>query len=210
LPTLAGAGACVLTIADASVPSLTATVAITVSGGPAVVTLAPTSVSFTSPAAAAQQVAISGGTAPYALTGCTGVAAGSIAQQVLTVAPQATGTCAFTLSDANGNLATLPVGVNAVAGGSPLDNLTFHGNAQCTGWYQNETTLTTANVRPGTFGKVALLAAPAGMPVLGKVYAQPLYVTTETAIDGQQHNLVIVAGSAGQIYAFDEASHAVV
>jgi hypothetical protein len=43
----AGAGACVLTIADASNPSLTATVAITVSGGPPVVTLAPTSVSFT-------------------------------------------------------------------------------------------------------------------------------------------------------------------
>jgi hypothetical protein len=42
------AGACVLTIADASNPSLTATVAITVSGGPAVVTLTPTSVSFTS------------------------------------------------------------------------------------------------------------------------------------------------------------------
>jgi hypothetical protein len=78
-------------------------------------------------------------------------------------------------------VATLPVGVNAVAGGSPLDNLTFHGNAQRTGWYQNETTLTTANVRPATFGKVAALAAPAGMPALGKVYAQPLYVTAETA-----------------------------
>jgi S-adenosylmethionine synthetase len=37
-----------------------------------------------------------------------------------------------------------------------------------------------------------------------------LYVTSETAVDGLQHNLVIVAGSAGQIYAFDETTRAVV
>jgi hypothetical protein len=37
-----------------------------------------------------------------------------------------------------------------------------------------------------------------------------LYVTAETAVDGLQHNLVIAAGSAGQIYAFDEATRAVV
>jgi hypothetical protein len=37
-----------------------------------------------------------------------------------------------------------------------------------------------------------------------------LNVTSETAVDGLQHNLVIVAGSAGQIYVFDETTRAVV
>jgi len=68
------------------------------------------------------------------------------------------------VTDMNGNAATLPVGVNAAASGSPLDNLTFNGNPQRTGWYQNETTLTTANVRPATFGQVALLTAPGPPP----------------------------------------------
>jgi hypothetical protein len=200
----------VLTVADASSPSITATVAISVNAGPALVTLAPTSVSFTSPAAAAQQVTISGGTAPFAVAGCTNVAVGTIAQAILTVAPRATGTCSLTLSDAGGNQATLPVAVNAAVAGNALDNLTFHGSALRTGWYQNETALTATNVRAATFGKLAALAAPAGMPALGKVYAQPLFVTGETAVDGQHHNLVIVAGSAGEIYAFDETTRAVV
>jgi FtsP/CotA-like multicopper oxidase with cupredoxin domain len=205
-----GAGACVLIVADASNPSLTATLAIQVGAGASVVSLAPTSVSFASPAAAPQQATIAGGRPPYTLAGCANVAAGAIAGQVLTVSPVATGTCSFVVSDAAANQATLSVAVNAVVGGSPLDNLTFHGSALRTGWYENETILNTTNVRPATFGQVGALAAPAGMPALGKVYAQPLYVTNETAADGQPHNLVIVAGAAAQIYAFDETTRAVV
>jgi hypothetical protein len=91
-----------------------------------------------------------------------------------------------------------------------LDNLTFHGNSARTGWYANETTLTAANVGSSAFGQIATLSAPSNLPALGKVYAQPLFVTSEVATDGKAHNLVIVAGSTGQVDAFDETTHAVV
>lgn len=206
----AAAGSCVLTVADGSSPSITASLAVTVSGGPAVVTLTPAAVSFTSPAAAAQTVTIAGGTLPYTVAGCAGIATATIAKATLTVAPHATGTCSLVVSDAKNNQATLSVSINSAAGGSARDNLTFHQNAARTGWYQHETTLTAANVGSSNFGHVATLAAPAGMPTLGKVYAQPLYVTAETAADGKPHNLVIIAGAAGQVYAFDETTRAVV
>jgi hypothetical protein len=126
------------------------------------------------------------------------------------VTPQATGTCSLVVSDANNNQATLSVAVNAPVTAGPLDNVTFHQNNARTGWYQNESTLTVANVGSAAFGQIATLAAPAGMPGLGKVYAQPLFVTNESAVDGNKHNLVIVAGAAGQVYAFDETTRAVV
>ncbi len=180
------------------------------SSAAAVVSLAPSTVSFTSPTAAAQQVRISGGTAPYSLAGCTQIATGAIAQQTLTVAAQSTGACSLIISDANNNTATLSVSVNSTSTGNALDNLTFHGNPQRTGWYQNESVLTPTNVSSTNFGRIATLAAPSGMLPLGKVYAQPLFVTNEAASDGNKHNLIIVSGSAGQMYAFDETTLAVV
>jgi hypothetical protein len=207
------AGACVLTVADASSPSITSTITITVNAGPPIVSVAPASVSFTSLNAAAQTVTIQGGTPPYTLPqppGCANIVTASIAGTLLKVTPQTVGVCSLVVTDVNGNEASVSVAVNAPAAGNQLDNLTFHGSTMRTGWYQNETTLTTSNVNPNTFGVVGTLAAPAGMPGLGKVYAQPLFVTAERAVDGQAHNLVIVAGAAGQIYAFDETTRAVV
>ena len=64
--------------------------------------MAPTSVSFSSPTSAAQQVAIAGGTKPYTVAGCTGIAAGTIAAAVLTVTPQASGACSLVVTDAAG------------------------------------------------------------------------------------------------------------
>ncbi len=90
------------------------------------------------------------------------------------------------------------------------DNLTYRHDALRSGWYADEVLLNTANVTPATFGQLAQLAAPPGLPALGKVYAQPLYVTSERANDGRSHNLVIVAGAAGRIYAFDETTASVV
>jgi len=47
------------------------------------------------------------------------------------------------------------------------------------------------------------------MPAFGKVYAQPLYASAES-IGGVTHNLVIVATSTDQVYAFDDQTYAVV
>ncbi len=205
-----GAGACVLTIADASNPSLTAAVTVNVAAPPAVVTLGSTSVSFSAPTASAQALPIVGGTAPYTVSGCTNVAAGAVTGQSLTITPLGVGICSLVVADALNNEAQLSVGVNAPPNANPLDDLTYHQNNARTGWYQNETVLTTATVGSTHFGPVATLTAPPGMPGLGKVYAQPLYVTNEVAVDGNQHNLIIVAGAAGQVYAFDEKTRAVV
>jgi FtsP/CotA-like multicopper oxidase with cupredoxin domain/3-polyprenyl-4-hydroxybenzoate decarboxylase len=204
------AGSCVLIVADSSNPSLTATVAVQVNAGPAVVALAPKSVSFTGPTAAAQTVAIAGGTAPYTAAGCKNVAAETVSGAVLTVSPLAVGTCSLVVTDAQGNTATLAVTVNSSTVGNPLDNLTFHQNAMRLGWYQNEKALTTANVASASFGKIGTLIAPAGMTQLGKVYAQPLYATNEKAADGNVHNLLVVASANDQVYAFDETTQAVV
>jgi hypothetical protein len=206
-----GAGACILTVADSSNPSITSTLSIQVAAPPPALTLSQSSVSFSAPGVYGAIIGINGGTAPYTPSGCTTIVSDAIVNGQLVVAPQAVGTCTLTLTDANGLTATLAVSVNAPATvGSPLDNLTFHQNPGRTGWYSNETTLNTSNVNASTFGQVATLAAPAGMPALGKVYAQPLFAANELSVDGNQHNLVIIAGAAGQIYAFDESTHAVV
>ena len=204
------AGGCVLTIADSSNPSITANLSVQVNAGAAAMTLAPNAVSFASATAASQNVSISGGTAPYTLSGCSGIAKGAVTGTTLTVTPQGAGACSLGVTDANANAASLSVSVNAAAAGYPQDNDTFHQNAMRSGWYQSETTLTAANVNATSFGTVASLVAPAGMPAFGKVYAQPLYATNETGPDGAKHNLVFVATSTDQVYAFDDVTRAIV
>jgi hypothetical protein len=204
------AGGCVLTIADSSNPNITANLTIQVNAGAAAITISPNSVSFASTTAASQNVSISGGTAPYVLSGCTGIAAGSLSGLTLTISPQGAGACSLVITDANKNTASLSISVNAAVSGYPQDNVTLHQNAMRTGWYQSETALTTSNVNSSSFGTVTSLVAPAGMPAFGKVYAQPLYATSETGPDGLKHNLVIVATSTDQVYAFDDVTRAVV
>ncbi len=203
-------GACLLTIADASNPSLTSTLAVQVNAGAPAISLVPKAVQFASASAAAQSAIFTGGAGPYTLSGCSGIANGTITNQTITVTPVAPGACSLIVSDTQDNEATLSVSVNAPATGSPLDNLTFHQNTFRNGWYQYETALTTTTVASSSFGPIATLTPPTGMPGFGKVYAQPLYVTNEKAVDGNQHNLVIIAGAADQVYAFDETTRAVV
>ena len=202
-----GAGSCVLTIADSS--GLTATVAVSVAGAVAVISLTPNSVAFSLPSSPAQTVAIVGGTAPYVASGCAGVATYGIGATTLTVAPQAAGSCTLTVADAASNTQTLAVSVNAASTGSAADNLTFHQNPSRQGWYEAETSLTTATVGSSNFGLIGSFAAPGGMPAFGKVYSQPLYATAES-IGGTKHNLVIVSTSTDQVYAFDDTTGAVV
>ncbi len=60
----------------------------------------------------------------------------------------------------------------------------------------SETTLTTSNVNPTTFGLVFTL------PVDDKIYAQPLYVPGVQMLQGT-HNVVYVATMSDTLYAFD-------
>jgi hypothetical protein len=96
--TPSGAGACVLTVADSS--GLTTNDRDHRQRG-----AAPSSPSrrtrsrFASPSAPAQTATISGGTPPYAATGCASIAGASISARRLTVTPQAVGSCTLTIAD---------------------------------------------------------------------------------------------------------------
>ncbi len=199
-------GSCVLIVSDSSNPSITSNITVTVESPPVVIVVAPNVVSFTSATASAQNVTITGGSQPYSLSGCIGIALGTITGQNAQVVPQSAGACSFVITDANGHQAVLSVSVNPPPSGNALDNVTFHNNAMRQGWYQNESVLTTANVASPAFGQIATLSAPAGMPPFGKVYAQPLYATNEADASGNLHNLVVIATSTDQLYAFDDAT----
>lgn len=203
----AGAGSCVLTISDAS--GLSVTVAVTVQGIVSPISLTPNVLAFTAPTAPAQLATISGGTPPYGGSGCQNVASASISGSTLSVAPLGLGSCTLTIADSARNTQTLAVSVNAPSTGSAADNVTFHQNNSRQGWYQAESTLTTASVASSNFGLLGALTAPSGMPAFGKVYSQPLYATSEK-VSGTPHNLVIVSTATDQVYAFDDATGAVV
>ena len=77
------------------------------------------------------------------------------------------------------------------------DVTTWHYDNARTGVQSAETTLTPANVATSTFGKLFSL------PVLGDVYAQPLFLKQYKMNDGQLHNVVLVATERDYVYAFD-------
>jgi hypothetical protein len=84
------------------------------------------------------------------------------------------------------------------ASGAPQDNVTFHHDPMRTGWSDAETVLNVMSVP-----HLQRLATLTGRKTpYSKVYAQPLYVTGERA-GGQTHDLVIVATSTAQLYAYD-------
>ena len=77
------------------------------------------------------------------------------------------------------------------------DVTTWHYDMARSGVQADETQLTLANVNPRQFGKVFSL------PVIGDVYAQPLYLHQYTMADGRLHNVLIVATAQDYVYAFD-------
>ena len=77
------------------------------------------------------------------------------------------------------------------------DVTTWHNNNARTGVQPAETVLTPANVNSANFGKKFSL------PVLGDIYAQPLYLRQYPMAGGQLHNVLLVATAQDYVYAFD-------
>src|SRR5580700_11835100 len=75
--------------------------------------------------------------------------------------------------------------------------LTWHNDSARTGQNLQETTLTPANVKSSTFGKLFV------MNVDGKVDAQPLYVPSVTIPAQGVHNVLYVMSEHDSAYAFD-------
>jgi FtsP/CotA-like multicopper oxidase with cupredoxin domain len=204
------AGSCAFTVADAT--GLTVSISVNVGAAATAMSVSPNTLSFTTASAPSQNATVAGGTPPYSVSGCTGTATAAInsTENGVTVAPLAPGSCSLTIADSASNSVTLAVTVNSASSAGAGDNDTFHHDAGRTGWYSNEKTLTVANVGSSSFKLQETLVAPSGMPAMGKVYAQPLYVQNETASDGKVHNLIIIATSTDQVYAFDETTKSVV
>jgi hypothetical protein len=77
------------------------------------------------------------------------------------------------------------------------DVTTWHYDNARIGVQSHETTLTPSNVNSSSFGKVFSL------PVIGDLYAQPLYLGQYMMGDGNLHNVLIVATAQDYVYAFD-------
>src|SRR5262245_52430902 len=71
-----------------------------------------------------------------------------------------------------------------------------HYDDLLSGWNNQETTLTQANVNAASFGRLF------NSPVDGYTYAQPLYVPN-LMIGGMSHNVVFAATEHDSVYAFD-------
>src|SRR5215472_17440555 len=86
--------------------------------------------------------------------------------------------------------------------GVQIDEPTFHYDTLRTGWDPYESTLTTGDVNPSTFGQLW------SVQVDGNVYAHPLYLANVTMPDSTIHNVLYVATCNDTLYAFDADSGA--
>jgi hypothetical protein len=83
-----------------------------------------------------------------------------------------------------------------VAAGTGVDIPTWHADTNRSGLNAKETSLTTANVAPMSFGKLFSYA------VDGYVYGEPLLMSHIT-VNGAAHNVIYVATEHDSVYAFD-------
>jgi uncharacterized membrane protein len=150
-----------------------ATVNVAISGLPAGVTANPTTLSLT----------------PGAPQNVTLTAAGNAM----------TGNATITFTGTSSSIthtAALALTVNAPPPPAGIDVITYHFDNARDGLNANETTLTLANVKSSSFGKLNFVSAD------GKVDAQPLYLSQFT-INGSAHNVLYVASEHDTVYAFD-------
>jgi FtsP/CotA-like multicopper oxidase with cupredoxin domain len=89
---------------------------IRVGTAPPLTTTAPAQgLSFASPTAAAQNIVVSGGQAPFSVSGCTNVANASVTGATVTIAPAGAGGCTLIVADASGLTASVAIDVTGVA-----------------------------------------------------------------------------------------------
>jgi hypothetical protein len=144
----------------------------------------PASSPASTPAAGA-----SGASAPASASAPVGTSAPASAS-----AP--TGTSAPASASAPSGASTAPANPSTNATASALDVATYHNDIARTGQQLAETVLTPANVKSGTFGKLATFS------VDGAVDAEPLFLAN-VAIAGGTHNVLFVATENASVYAFD-------
>jgi uncharacterized protein YjdB len=96
----------------------------------------------------------------------------------------------------NGVTGSASVTVSAAAPAGTASILTWHVDNNRSGLNDNEQTLTPANVKPATFGKLFSYL------VDGYVYGSPLVLANVT-INGAAHNVLYVATEKDTVYAFD-------
>lgn len=75
--------------------------------------------------------------------------------------------------------------------------VTYHNDNARTGQNLNETTLTLANVKSSSFGKLFVI------PADGKVDAQPLYLPNVKTASHGTHNILYAASEHGTVYGWD-------
>src|SRR5579859_3704972 len=81
------------------------------------------------------------------------------------------------------------------------DVTTWHYDNSRSGVQSHETVLTPSNVISPKFGKLF------SFPVIGDIYAQPLYLSQYLMSDGKLHNVLLVATAQDYLYAFDADGH---
>lgn len=81
--------------------------------------------------------------------------------------------------------------------------VTYHNDNERTGWNKSENTLTTANVRPLTFGLIA------SVPMDDRIDTQPLVVTNQLIPGQGVHSVVYVETESNTVYAVDSWSGAI-
>ena len=88
----------------------------------------------------------------------------------------------------------------SVASPAAVSIPTFHVDANRSGLNSGETSLTPANVKPGSFGKLF------SFTIAGYAYGEPL-VMSNVSIAGAPHNVLYVATEQDEVYAFDADHH---
>ncbi len=103
------------------------------------------------------------------------------------------------VSNSAGSTTSQPAKLTVTAAAAAADVLTYKYDAMRSGQNLTESTLTPANVKASTFGKLNNLM------VDGKVDAQPLYVSN-LAVGGANHDVLFVETEHDSVYAFDANS----